>query len=81
MIVAELIEELQGMDAYAEVHFHYCYGDHWRTEAAPPVTEVVVGHVKHSDYHRMDIVLQDEEEVYDEAQALADRIRRVVIIG
>jgi hypothetical protein len=41
MTVQELINTLQFMDMNAEVHFAYNYGDHWRTEVAPRVSDVV----------------------------------------
>ena len=40
MQVKELIEQLKYMDQDAEVHFAYNYGDHWRTEVAPKVSQV-----------------------------------------
>jgi hypothetical protein len=62
MNVKQLIELLQEQDPEAQVHYAYPSGDHWRTTVCPEVTDVEEGHVKHSDYHR-DTVLVDEEKV------------------
>jgi hypothetical protein len=80
MKVKDLIEQLGYMDAEAEVHFSYNYGDHWRTEVAPKVSQVFEGVVEFSDYHRMD-KLVDEEDTYDEETGdYKTDVRRVVII-
>jgi len=81
MKVADLIAELQYMDADAEVHFSYNYGDHWRTEVAPKVGSISQGVVEFSDYHRMDKMV-DDEDCYDEdtGDYKAD-VRRVVVIS
>jgi hypothetical protein len=81
MLVKELIESLKYMDQDAEVHFAYNYGDHWRTEVAPKVSQVTEGVVEYSEYHRMDKLVTDEEDCYDEdtGDYKAD-IRKVVVI-
>ena len=81
MLVKELIESLKYMDQDAEVHFAYNYGDHWRTEVAPKVSQVTEGVVEYSDYHRMDKLIENEEDIYDEdtGDYKAD-VRRVVVI-
>ena len=81
MLVKELIESLKYMDQDAEVHFAYNYGDHWRTEVAPKVGRVGEGVVEYSDYHRMDKLIENEEDCYDEETGdfKAD-VRRVVVI-
>ena len=80
LTVKELIEQLQFMDQDAYVHFSYNYGDHWRTQVAPVVCSVSEGFVEHSDYHRMD-KLVDECDVYDEETGERDEnARRVVVI-
>ena len=81
MLVKELIESLKYLDQDAEVHFSYCYGDHWRTEVAPKASRVNEGIVAYSEYHRMDKLVEDEEDCYDEdtGDYKAD-IRRVVVI-
>jgi hypothetical protein len=66
MKVSELIELLQMEDQDADVHFSYNYGDHWRTQVAPVVDSVMVGHVVHSAYHSMDKVVDEEDFDYDE---------------
>jgi hypothetical protein len=82
MKVSQLIEQLQYMDKDAEVHFAYGYGDHWRTTVAPKVSQVFEGAVVFSDYHRMDkMVEMDDENCYDEEPGNPDEnVRRVVII-
>ena len=80
--VKELIEQLGYMDQDAEVHFSYNYGDHWRTQVAPKVGGVEEGVVKYSDYHRMDKLEEDEDEVYDEETGdFKEGVRRVVVIS
>ena len=80
MLVKELIESLKYMDQDAEVHFSYCYGDHWRSQVAPRVSQVFEGVVEFSEYHRMDKLI-DDEDCYDEdtGDYKAD-IRKVVVI-
>ena len=81
MQVKELIEMLQDMDQDAEVHYAYNYGDHWRTEVAPKVSNVSENVVKYSDYHRMDKIETDEDELFDEETGdYAEGVRRVVVI-
>jgi hypothetical protein len=81
MLVKELIESLKYMDQDAEVHFSYCYGDHWRTEVAPKASRVNEGIVAYSEYHRMDKLVQDEEDCYDEDTGdYKNEVRRVVVI-
>ncbi len=79
MKVAQLIAELQRMDQEADVHFSYCYGDHWRTQVAPTVDTVDEGLVKHSEYHSMD-KLMDENDMYEE-EGDYEGTRRVVVLG
>ena len=66
MTVKELIESLEGFDPNMEVKFAYNFGDYWGTEVASNVTEIDEGQVRYSDYHRMDKVVDDEndEEYY-----------------
>lgn len=80
MTVAELIEQLQMMNQDAEVHFSYNYGDHWRTQVAPTVDSVNEGFVKHSEYHRMDKIVDDEDEIYLEDGSRDEDIKEVVIL-
>ena len=81
MLVKELIESLKYMDQNAEVHFAYNYGDHWRTEVAPKVSQVTEGVVEYSDYHRMDKLVTDEEDCYDEETGdYKTDVRKVVVI-
>ena len=80
MQVKELIEILKSYDQEADVHFAYGYGDHWRTQVAPAISQVFDGVVEYSDYHRMDKLVEDED-CYDEdtGDYKAD-IRKVVVI-
>jgi hypothetical protein len=61
MTVAELIEYLQEQDQTLEVKFYYNSGDYWRTHVAKDIDSIEVGHVVHSDYHRMDKVVDSED--------------------
>ena len=81
MKVSQLIEQLQYMDKDAEVHFAYNYGDHWRTQVAPSVASVEEGVVEFSDYHRMDKMVEEYEDQFDEETGdFREGVRRVVII-
>lgn len=62
MNVRELIEELENFDDNMEVHFSYNYGDHWRTTVAPIAENVDEGLVKHSGYHEMDMVVDEDHD-------------------
>lgn len=81
MKVSELIEQLGYMDRDAEVHYSYCYGDHWHTEVAPRIDSIEQGVVEYSEYHRMDKMV-DDEDCYDEdtGNYKAD-VRKVVVLG
>jgi hypothetical protein len=82
MKVSQLIAMLEGEDQDADVHFSYCYGDHWRTEVAPKLSNVTVGIVEYSDYHRMDKLVTDEDECYDEDTGdYKQDVRKVVVLG
>jgi hypothetical protein len=66
MTVKELMATLEDFDPNMEVKFAYNFGDYWGTEVASNITEIDEGQVRHSDYHRMDKVVDDEndEEYY-----------------
>ena len=82
MKVAQLIEELQCMNPEAEVHFAYNYGDHWRTQVAPSIDSVEEGVVEFSDYHRMDKMVEEYEDQFDEETGdFRTDVRRVVVLG
>ena len=81
MTVDELIAELQCLPKDAEVHFAYNYGDHWRTQVAPKVRDIGVGYVQYSDYHRMDKVTDDEDDIYLEDGERDEDVKEVVLIG
>lgn len=70
MTVQELISELKQMDQEARVHFSYNYGDHWRTQVAPRVRQVTEERVKHSAYHRMDMLVDEDDENEDREQVV-----------
>lgn len=74
MTVKELIEELEAMDPTAEVHFTYNYGDHWKTKVAPAVEGVESMQVRHSEYHNMPRLVDDEE-------ASEDGDKQVVVLS
>ena len=80
MLVSQLIEQLGYMDQNAEVHFSYNYGDHWRTQVAPAVTRVEEGIVEHSNYHSMDKMVDDEENLYDEETGDYNKGVRIVVV-
>jgi hypothetical protein len=80
MQVKELIEQLQDMNPEAEVHFAYGYGDYWRTTVAPAASRVFQGQVQYSEYHRMDKMVEDEDDFYEEDGDMNEKFRRVVII-
>jgi len=79
MKVSDLIDLLKDFDPEAEVHFTYCYGDHWRTQVAPTVDLVQDGLVKYSAYHSMDQLLDEDE--MNEDKGDYEGTRRVVVIG
>ena len=79
MKVADLILELQDMNPEADVHFAYNYGDHWRTEVAPKISNVREGVVEFSEYHRMDKVANEDYD--DEDEGVVESQRRVVLLG
>jgi hypothetical protein len=62
MTVAELIEYLQEEDQTLEVKFSYNSGDYWRTQIAKDIETVETGLVEYSDYHRMDKVVENDED-------------------
>ena len=62
MTVQELIKSLEDFDPNMEVKFAYNFGDYWRTQVANNLSDVDEGMVKYSSYHRMDKVVDDEEE-------------------
>jgi hypothetical protein len=81
MKVKDLIKQLGYMNAEAEVHFTYNYGDHWHTTVAPVVGQVYEGAVKFSEYHRMDKLVEDEDDWYDEKTGnINSDIKQVVIL-
>jgi len=81
MKVKDLIEQLGYMDAEAEVHFSYNYGDHWRTQVAPTVDSVEEGVVEYSVYHSMDKMVDDEDCYDEETGDYKADVRKVVVLG
>ena len=78
MRVQDLINELKSYDPEAEVHFSYNYGDHWRTQVAPQVSEVYEGRVQYSEYHRMPKLADEDYE--DEDQDMREPQQGTVVI-
>lgn len=68
MKVQDLIDQLQQFDPLDEVHFSYNSGDHWRTTVAPIVRRVEMLPVVESEYHNKPMLIDDEDERYDNAQ-------------
>jgi hypothetical protein len=75
MTVKELIEELSYVDQDAEVKFVYNYGDYWRTDVAADIDTVTEGEVVYSSYHRMDKVVDPDDDRYE-----GEEFKRVIII-
>ena len=73
MKVKDLMRDLEDMNPEAEVHFAYCYGDHWRTEVAPAISRVDEGMVAYSQYHQMDKMIDDDSD--------EETVRRVVVLS
>jgi len=81
MQVKELIEILSRYDQEADVHFAYGYGDHWRTQVAPAVSQVFDGVVEYSSYHQMDKLVEEYDDQFDEETGnLRTDVRKVVVI-
>jgi hypothetical protein len=66
MKVRELIEELKNFDPESEVHFAYDYGDRGHTQVAPVIENADEMYVKHSDYHQMPALMDDEDAAEDQ---------------
>ena len=81
MKVSQLIEQLGYMDRDAEVHYSYCYGDHWHTEVAPRVDSIEQGVVEYSEYHRMDKMVDDEDCFNEDTGDYKADVRKVVVLG
>ena len=82
MKVKTLVELLKHYDQDTEVHFAYNYGDHWRTQVAPSVDSVEEGVVEFCDYHRMDKMVEEYEDQFDEETGeLRTDVRKVVVLG
>lgn len=76
MTVRELIDRLGNFDPEAEVRFGHDYGDYGHTLVAAEVRAACEAEVVHSEYHRMDRVVEDDGE--DQAE---DDTRRVVLLS
>jgi hypothetical protein len=82
MLVRDLIELLEGYEADMEVHFAYDYGDRTHSQVAPGVNYVREGVVEYSEYHRMDKVVENEEDIYDEETGeYKTETRKVVVLA
>lgn len=62
MTVSELIEYLSDFEGDKEVFFSHPSHDYWGTQLASPVELVEPGYIKHSDYHRQNKVVSDEDD-------------------
>lgn len=80
MLVRDLIELLKEYPEDLEVHMAYGYGDHWRTTVAPKVSQVFEGAVSFSEYHRMDKLIEIDEDYDDEDTGETRTTRHVLII-
>ncbi len=65
MTVLELIQELQQIRVEngddVEVKFAYPSGDYWKTVVCTQIDSVQMLAVKHSEYHDMDRLMEEEE--------------------
>jgi hypothetical protein len=68
MTVQQLIDQLSQFDPNTKVHFSYNYGDHWRTTVAPVVRHVEEMPIAESEYHKMPVVIDEEDTRYNEAK-------------
>ena len=75
MRVKELIERLKDYPEDMEVHMAYGSGDYWRTVLAPAVTQIDMGFVQYTDYHRMDKLVEPD---FDEEPE--DGVKAVVVL-
>lgn len=64
MTVRELINELNCYPDDMEVEIAYSSHDYWKTIVCKDIKDVDKGYVKYSDYHRLDklIDIDDEDE-------------------
>ena len=65
MKVSELKELLEDCPDDMEVMFAYPSGDHWHNVLASEIDDVDQAHVRHSDYHRTDKVLDTFADNYE----------------
>lgn len=65
MTVRELINELKFYDDDMEVEFAYNSGDYWKTTVCKQIKTVDKGFVEYSDYHRMNKLIDEDEEETD----------------
>lgn len=70
----QLAELIAGGHAHKDVKFAYNYGDYWRTTVASSIDNISEVHVKYSDYHSMDKVLDDDGE------ERAEDVRTIIIL-
>jgi hypothetical protein len=72
MNVAQLKEMLESFPDDMEVKFGYDSKDYWHTPVAADINGGDERFVKYSDYHRMDKVVQNEEqEDFDEGEPVS----------
>lgn len=73
MTVQELIEELSLYPDDMEVEFAYNYGDYWRTTVCKEIKNIDTGYVEYSAYHRMDKLIDNDNEEDDEEETESKR--------
>ena len=79
MTVQELIEELSLFPDDMEVEFAYNYGDYWRTTVCKEIKNIDTGYVEYSAYHRMDKLVDNDDEEYDDEEETEAK-REVVLL-
>jgi hypothetical protein len=65
----------ENLDDETPVHISYDYGDHWNTQVAPQADDAEIGDITYSDYHRMDIIKNEDSKVDD------IKVKQVLIIN
>ncbi len=82
MTVSELISELSFYPDDMEVEFAYNYGDYWGTTVCKEIKYVDKGLVEYSDYHRMDKLVKEDEDIDEDEEEIetSDNRKEVLIL-
>lgn len=82
MTVSELISELSFYPDDMEVEFAYNYGDYWGTTVCKKIKDVDKGLVEYSDYHRMDKLVKEDEDIDEDEEEIetSDNRKEVLIL-